>query len=224
MEQSILTPSQSRARFGAVAFCAAAILFVLYPVTRPWNDDSDVVADIAVARAAELWAPAHTFAAVGFLLAAIGVLAIREALDGTRAESWAFASTVVTWLGVGLVLPYYGAEAFGLHAIAAATAPTELAELAGTVEFGPLALTMFGAGLLILAIGGVLTAVTVWRSNIMPRWSGLLYAVGFATFLPQFFASPALRIAHGVALALGMVWLAIVLWRRRDPGDFTRDG
>ena len=82
------------------------------------------------------------------------------------------------------------------------------------VRFGPVAVTTFGVGLLLLAVGGVLTAVAVARSGVLPRLSGVLYSLGFVLFLPQFYTPPAVRIAHGVLLGLGAVWLAAVLWRR----------
>jgi hypothetical protein len=58
----------------------------------------------------------------------------------------------------------------------------------------------------------------------VPRWAGIPFAVAFALYLPQFFGPPALRIAHGVLVALGCVLLAAVMRRsgvlhQRDAGD-----
>ncbi len=105
----------------------------------------------------------------------------------------------------------------GLHAIAlraAAGQPIDLLDLVEAVRYGPVAVTMFGVGLVLLAVGGVLTAVAVARSGVLPRLTGVLYSLGLVLFLPQFYTRPAVRIAHGVLLGLGAVWLATVLWRR----------
>jgi hypothetical protein len=81
------------------------------------------------------------------------------------------------------------------------------------VRYQPLAITIFGTGLILLGIGAVLAAVAVWRANILPRYSGIVFAIGFALFLPQFYMSPALRIAHGVLTGIGLAVLAANLWR-----------
>ncbi|MFC7645771.1 hypothetical protein ACFQX6_38010 [Streptosporangium lutulentum] len=86
-------------------------------------------------------------------------------------------------------------------------------ELTEAVRFNPIAITVFGAGLVSLAVGSILAAVAVWRSGILPRWSGVPIAIGFALFIPQFFGTPAMRIAHGVLITAGSLWLASALWR-----------
>jgi hypothetical protein len=59
---------------------------------------------------------------------------------------------------------------------------------------------------------------------MVPRWTGLPFALAFALYLPQFFGPPALRIAHGVLVAAGCLLLAIAVRRsgvldQRDAGD-----
>lgn len=120
------------------------------------------------------------------------------------------AALVVTWLGVGLTLPYYGAETFALNALgvrAVEAGDPAVLGLADPIRFGAAQATMFAAGLAGLAAGAVLAAVAIRRSGVLPRWSGVPLAAGMVLFLPQFFGSPALRIAHGVLVA-------VVLWRR----------
>lgn|SRR5690606_19956288 len=128
----------------------------------------------------------------------------------------AVAGVLTTWVGVGLTLPYYGAEDFGLNAIASAAAAGEAADLLGLVDdvrFNPVAATMFALGLLSIGVGAVLTAVAVARSGVLPRSSGLLFAVGFALFIPQFWAPGPVRIAHGLVVAVGAIQLSVALWQ-----------
>jgi ABC-type arginine transport system permease subunit len=207
--------STSRTRFGALALAVAGVLFILYPAVRPWQDESTVEGAIK-AMSSGAWVAAHLFAMLGFILVALGLLAVWIKVSSTRAERLAFAAVVTFWIGVGLTLPYYGAEDFGLNAIARKAAEGQrfdLLDLVDTVRFSPVQATMFALGLLLLAAGSVLAAVAVWRSGVLPRSSAILFALGFVLFLPQFYTPSAVRIAHGVLVAAGSIWLALALWR-----------
>lgn len=209
-------PTSLGARLGAASLALGGIMFVLYPAVRPWHDESTVDGATASMQSGA-WVAAHLFGMLGFILVSLGVLALRDAMTGTRAHPIAGLAVVLTWLGAGLTLPYYGAEDFALHAIAeraAAGQSIDLLDLVEAVRFGPVAVTTFGVGLLLLAVGGVLTAVAVARSGVLPRLSGLLYGLGLVLFLPQFYTPPAVRIAHGLLLGVGAIWLATALWRR----------
>ena len=83
----------------------------------------------------------------------------------------------------------------------------------------PASITIFGIGLGLLALTGLLVAVAVWRCGV-PRAAGVPAAVGLALFLPQLFAPPAVRTGHDVLLGAGLVWLGLAL--TRTAGDTTR--
>jgi hypothetical protein len=205
----------STTKIGAASLALGGIMFVLYPAVRPWHDESTVDGATASMQSGA-WVAAHLFGMLGFILVSLGVLALRDRLAGTPGRTAAGVAVVTTWLGTGLTLPYFGAEDFALHAIArraAAGGSIDLLDLVEAVRFGPVAVTTFGLGLLLLAVGGVLTAVAVARSGALPRLSGVLYGLGFVLFLPQFYTPPTVRIAHGVLLGAGAVWLAVALWR-----------
>jgi hypothetical protein len=205
----------ARTRLGAAALAAAGVLFFLYPAVRPWEDES-TLDGATKAMSSGAWVASHLFAMIGFILIPLGLLAVHGAVSRTGAERVGFTALVTTWIGVGLTLPYYGAEDFGLNAIARKAREgqvRDLLDLVDTVRFGPAQATLFAVGLLLLGVGAVLVAITVWRSGMLPRSSGILFGVGFALFLPQFFTPPAVRIAHGVLVAAGSIWLALALWR-----------
>jgi hypothetical protein len=212
-----MSTSLTRTRLGALALAVAGVLFILYPAVRPWEDESTVSGAIK-AMSSGAWVAAHLFAMVGFILTALGLLAVRNVVSSTRAERLGFAAVVTGWVGVGLTLPYYGAEDFGLNAIARKAAEGQrfdVLDLIDAVRFSPVPITTFGLGLLLLAAAAVLAAIAIWRSGVLPRSSGILFALGFALFLPQFFAPPAVRIAHGVLVAVGSAWLALALWQAK---------
>jgi hypothetical protein len=197
----------SRTRLGAVALAAAGILFVLYPAVRPWDDESTVDGAVA-AMSSPAWVASHLFAMIGFILVPLGLLAFRGVRLGPAA--------VTMWIGAGLTLPYYGAEDFGLNAIArqaAAGHALDVLDLVDAVRYAPVAATTFAVGLVTLGVGAVLAAVAVWRSGVMARYVGVPFALGFALFIPQFYTPAAVRIAHGVLVGAGCAWLAWALWR-----------
>lgn len=201
----------SRIRLGAAALGLAGVLFVLYPVFRPWHDES--TADGATASMGSAnWVLSHFYAMIGFILAPLGLLALSKLLAGGRAGSLAAAAFATTWIGVGLTLPYYGAEDFGLHAAATWGVP-DLVAFAEAVRYNGLAITMFGAGLVLVGVGGVLAGVAVWRSGVLAKAAGLAYAAGMALFLPQFFTPSVARIGHGILLGAGAVILAVAIYR-----------
>ncbi|MFI0717682.1 hypothetical protein [Streptomyces sp. NPDC021224] len=169
-----------------IPLSVAGVLFLLYPALRPWKDES-TASGAAAAMGSTAWVVAHLCAMIGFIVVAIALLSV----DRTAA--------IVFWIGAGLTLPYYGAEDFGLHAMAGQSNVLHLAE---DVRYNPFAMTVFGLGLLTMAAAAILVAV---RLRTVPS---ILFAVGFGLFLPQFFGPPALRIAHGVLLAAACGWLA----------------
>ncbi|MFI7226531.1 hypothetical protein ACIBO5_25265 [Nonomuraea angiospora] len=192
-------------RLTSLAFAAAGILFLVYPAIRPSGDD-------AAAMASTAWVAGHAAAMLGFVLLGLAVLGLHQVLG----DRLSLRAAAVTWVGAGLTLPYYGAEDFGLNVIARRSlhdqAPA-LMELAEEFRYGPVAMTLFAVGLLVLAVGAVMAAIAVWRSGTLPKWSGTALAMGFALFIPQFFGPYPLRIAHGALIMIGGLWLAAALVR-----------
>jgi hypothetical protein len=174
-----------------VPFALAGVLFVAYPVLRPWGDSDPSTAGAAFAS--PLWLAAHLSAAVAFVLVGYGLLAAR---------GWSRPALGLWWAGASLTLLYYGAETFALHALGSAVHDSAaLAAITEAVRMGPTQITVFGAGLVLMAVAAVVLAVRL-RAVALP------FALGMVLFLPQFFAGAELRIAHGVLLGVGCVLLA----------------
>jgi hypothetical protein len=213
--------SSDRTRTSLASLClfASGVFFVLYPAIRPFSDE--VTLRGAAAFASGAWVLAHLFAIVGFILLALGLFGLWLRFEGARVGRLMLRALVICWIGIGLTLPFYGAEAFALHAIGQSALQQQnvaLVDLANTVRTGP-GLPVFVLGLLVLAAGTIVAAIAAWRSGTMARWSGVPLAVGFSLFLPQFAASQPLRVVHGVIIALGCFWIATYLWK---PGPAAR--
>lgn len=204
-----------RFRISAGACLAlAGLLFILYPAIRPFSDEISLQG--AAAFGSTAWIIAHSLAIVGFVLLVLGLFNVYLILQSSAAEMLMWVALVTSWVGVGLTLPFYGAEVFGLHAIGQAAInrhDSSLVGLAADVRGQP-GIWFIVIGLLLLAVGMVLFAVAAWRSRILIRWIGIPLAVAFALYLPQFMTPQPVRIAHGLLVAAGC-WL--VAWNVLSP-------
>jgi hypothetical protein len=213
----------ARVRFGALALAVAGILFVLYPAIRPFSDETSLQG--AAAFASTAWILAHTLAILGFILLVWGVFTLYTMLQRTRVARLLLWGLGLSWLGVGLTLPFYGAEVFGLHAIGQEALNQQnaaLLDVANQVRFGP-GFTIIIIGLLALAVGTILVAIAIWKANDLPKWSGVPLALGFALYIPQYVASQPIRIAHGLLIAVGCLWLAADLWQNSNAEEKARE-
>jgi hypothetical protein len=188
----------SRARSGVNGWLlAAGTLFLAYPAVRPYSSEAGLAG--AQAFGSGRWVLAHTLAMLAFGCLAAGVFAFTQ-------DRMARSTVLV---GVGLVLPYYGAETFGLHALGVAAVQGNdgsLTRISDLVRNNPAALVMFGLGLTALAVCGIRLAKLGWAHA---KLGSTLAAIGLVTYLPQFFGPPWIRIAHGMLLAVGLILLAL---------------
>ncbi len=205
-----------RMRLSASSLIISGILFVLYPTIRPFSDETSLQG--AIAFASTDWLVAHILAIIAFTLLPLGLLGLHISLQGTSVNSLAYWSVVLCLIGIGLTMPFYGGETFGLHAIgheAISQQAATLVSLATVVRSGA-GLVMFLIGLLLLAIATIILAIAIWRSGRFTKWSGIPFAFGMGLYIPQFFGGQPLRIAHGILVAIGCLWLAAGLWRQSN--------
>lgn len=199
-------PSRAGAAGGLVV---AGLAFAAYPALRPYGPESGM--DFAADLASPAWLVAHILGMVGFTALA---LALRSLV--ATGTSWRWGGRPLQeaetrmWLSLVLLLPYYGAEAYGLSAVGrhALDGATDVLAVAESFRYAPFEVTTFTAGLVLLMLVGARLAHGTWATRGAPRIGGLLTGVGLATYLPQFFTAPQVRMAHGIILGLGLVVLA----------------
>jgi len=215
----------------ATGAVAAGVLLLLFPVLRPWPDESVPSLALAESFASDRWVLAHLCGIAGLGLLAPTFLGLRtllragappgSAAPGARAATVAAATA---WVGAALSSLYFGAEIFGIRTIAQAALRTDDTALLADVEalrLQPSAMALFGVGLALVAAAGVLAAVALWRGGSRPRWVGVPLAAGLLLYLPQFFGTPAVRVGHGVLVAAGLLLVAWAVRRAPVPGTPT---
>jgi hypothetical protein len=203
--------------------CAIRVCLLLYPVLRPFS--SEVGAPGARAFASSSWVLAHLLAILGFVLLGLGMFGLYLRLQFTRLSRRMVVALSLTWIGIGLTLPYYGAEVFGLHAAGQRTLALGDAGLLKPLTHAirwEAGIYFILAGLLLLAIGAAIAAVAVWRSERLTRGSAVPLACGVVLYIPQFAAPQAVRIGHGAVMLAGCWWLAWATARPLPPPRSAR--
>jgi hypothetical protein len=198
----------------ALSLAVAGVLFVLYPLIRPFSDEASMRG--AEAFDSSAWVVAHVLAMFGFVLLTLGLFGLYTLLPAASRPRT--PALLLTWTGVGLTLPYYGAEVFGLHAVgqaAVAEQNVSLLSIANSIRWET-GIYFILAGLAALSVGTVLFALAVWRSGTFLRWSAIPMATGFLLYIPQYGTPQPVRIAHGLLITLGCLLLAWSVLRRRD--------
>jgi hypothetical protein len=204
----------------AACLVIAGVFFVLFPVVRPFFDESSMqgVREFA----SNQWVIAHSLGIGGFILLSLGFLGLYLHLRETRVERWALRGFVLCLVGAGLTLPFFGAEAFGLQVIGSAAVNQNdntalIPLLVNQVRFGP-GIAFIVSGLLCIAAATIVMAAVVWKSQALPKWSGIPLAAGFAVYIPQLQGDPSfqvIRIGVGILILIGCCWLAWGMVRRR---------
>jgi hypothetical protein len=204
--------SRDRIRRGAVALGLAGLLLAVFPLIRPFGDDSSGDSQaVAATLASDAWVGSHLMLAVGFVLLNFGVMALYAHISATGVERLAFASLIVTLVGATLLVGVASVEGVALNAFGKLQLLGHADVLAGmsAVRGGPAA-PLFLGGLLALAVGGVLFAIAIWRSAALPRWAGVALGIGFVLFLP--FLPRPIRIVDGILIGIGAIGLAWRIW------------
>lgn len=203
-------PRASTARL-IVPGISTGLLMAVYLLSRPYGDaPGGSRMEAAQAFASPWWIVSHV----------CGLLALASfAWLGLRLSDLVVGATAAIARGSGLagaalVLPYYGAETFGLHAVGARAVAGDPAalDLVDPIRNQPVAVAMFGIGLLLLAVSGVTAALAWQRSGLgSRRWTAWPVGVGVALVLPQFLLPPIGRMAFGVAYALAATVLVVAV-------------
>ena len=198
-------------------FIIAGVFFVLFPMIRPFFDESSIQGSREFAS--NKWVIAHSLGIGGFILLPLGFLGLYLYLRDSRVERLALRGFVLCLVGAGLTLPFFGAEAFGLQVIRSGAVTQNnayLIPLVNQLRIGP-GIAFILSGLLRVAAATIVMAAAVWKSHALPKWSSIPLAAGFAAYVPQLQGDPTfqvIRIGVGILILIGCCWLAWGIFRR----------
>ncbi len=108
---------------------------------------------------------AHSLGIGGFISLSLGFLGLYLYLRDAGVEGWPLRGFVLCLVDVGLTLPFFGAEAFGLQVIGSTAVNhnnATLIALVNQVRFGP-GTAFIVSSLLCVAAATIVMAVVVWK-------------------------------------------------------------
>lgn len=205
-------------RLGAFVLGLSALLFAAFPLVRPFfpTPEMESPASLTVATqvfSSALWVIAHLIAMLAFVLLLFGLLTLYNYLTNSPVERRAWLAMILSLTGSALILPTLGVETYTLPVIGKMylEGTTEVVAAVDLIYNGPDMLVLI-LGLLFLAVGSVVFAITIWQSGILPKWAGVIFAIGLALWFPLF--PQIIRIIDGLLIGIGGVWLAWSIWQR----------
>ncbi len=196
--------SQNAVRWGGLAAIVSGALIAISVLLHPSESDPNAFVN-------PLWGPVHIAVGMSALLGLFGTMAIYAKLatkgGGLVLPGFVLAlSGTAVFVGAAILL-----EGFVAPALAASAAGKTLLDPNGPLMSGPMGLVFLSSGAA-FGLGFILLAVANWSANVLPRWGGVLAAIGapllaFAPPLPQI----ALMIG-GVLFGVGVAWLGYAIW------------
>ena len=138
---------------------------------------------------------------LGLILGIFGTFALASYLARSRSGRMGLVAMVLTVFGSALFLPAMGVSTFavpeeGQAYLAGIERFRDLPDTFSDTAFGLMSLVV----ILLLFVGNVLLGVAVWRSGVLPKWAGALWAAAAVFMYP-----------------LGIVYAAVILGVQSTP-------
>lgn len=150
---------------------------------------------------------------LAFVLLLFGLLTLYQCLTNSGVERRTLLAMILSLAGIALIMPTLGVETYTLPVIGKLylEGKTDVVAVVDRIYSGPDMLVLI-VGLLFLAVGSVVFAITIWQSGILPKWAGVIFAIGLALWFPLF--PQIIRIIDGFLIGIGGVWLAWSIWQK----------
>jgi len=143
----------------------------------------------------------------------IGILALYLFLAGTPVDRPAFAGLLLIITGMTFFLPFIGIYAFTAPVLGRRYLSGDKTAISAISESSTItnstALVFGGTAVFLLLLGAIMLGTSTWRSKNLPRFPGLLLAIGIILSAdPLFYYQPIIWVSGGLLLFLGGVWIA----------------
>ena len=151
---------------------------------------------------------------VGLTLLTVGVFALTVYLSEFRRERWTLVAMVLSILGIGLLVSYYGLSTYAVPVLGKAylNDVQNAVVLANTILLDGLTRSVLYVAFLLYSAGFILFGFGVWSSRALPKWAGVLLALHAPLFtapLPNLFS-----VLGALLLLLGGGWITFAILRR----------
>ncbi len=198
-------------RWAGVSAVLAGVFYMLVGAFHPLN----IASSVTTPR----WMIVHILACAMSFFGLIGMAGL-YARQAEKAGWLGLAGYVLFSLWLALILGFTFVEVFILPALAT-VAPTFVdgwlgmfTGSASAVDLGalPLLWTLTGP---IYILGGLLFGIATFRAGILPRWAGILLAVGTVLGPAAILFPPEYQPKVAVPVGLALAWLGYALWSER---------
>jgi hypothetical protein len=172
------------------------------------------------ARASSSIGAGNMLGIVALVLWLVGIQALYSFLAEMSVGRWALAALISSFAGIGLFLPLAGILAFAApvagriylngdkNAIGFITDPISISN--------PSALLFGGMSVLLFIAGSLIFGLVIWRSQTLPKWAGIVYAVaGTLSFLSAPLYNFTVALLGSLLLLISGGWISASITRRK---------
>ena len=210
MEHRVSDRLQSWGRVAVWAVAVYGILLAASTITHQpdYKTDFPAYADYVTTQQFLVSHVLGSIAGAGFAVigaAAIFVLAVRSA---PRASAWGFILWSFAQVGLASV---FGVAAFFQPAVGRAFIDgggDVAVDINERVYDGPV-LVMVGVGLVLFLVGAILLGMAARRTELLPRWAGLIFVVSAVAFVLSFFLFDTVQPVAGLGIAVAGVGFGV---------------
>jgi hypothetical protein len=199
-------------RWAGLSALIAGLCYTALSVFHPLN----VPASVTTTR----WEIVHILAMAMCYFGVLGMTGL-YAKQAHKAGWLGLAGYLLFTLWLVLIAGFAFVEVFVLP-IVATPAPTFVAGWLGMFTGTPSQINLAGLPLLwtlsgpVYILGGLLFGIATYRAHILPRWAGILLAVGTTLGPAAVLLPPAYQLKAGIPVGLALVWLGYALWTDRS--------
>ena len=205
----------SRTRIGALALPISGLVAASAALV-PGIGINPAVDPAGFAQAANYVGLANLVGIVSLVFLLFGFQALHAFLERNTVDKWAFAGMILSFIGLGLFLPFLGIFAFAgpvagkFYLSGNLQAVSIISEATGTSN--PVALAIGGVSVLFSVLGAILFSVAIWRSGKLPKWSAFAYAISAPlNWAPHYV--PVLWLLGGILLFGAGIGITRGIWK-----------
>lgn len=204
----------TRIRIGVLTFPVFAVVALIGALT-PGIGIDPATDPAGFAQTANIVGVVNLAGIVALAVQLYGFQALYAFLADASDNRWAFAGMVLSTLGAALFLPFLGIIAIagpvaGRAYLSGQSQAIKIISDATSIS-NPIVFFVGDTSLLLVVLGSILFSLAIWRSEKIPKWSGIAYAIAAPLnitphYVPVLWVTGAIfLLAAGIGIVKG-VW------------------